>query len=602
MSLPGSMSTPQTQSPQSPPREPCSSKPTNPWAIARQLKLPADKINRITGSICNYIIQDLRPFSTIQSPSFRNMLNEMEPKYDPPSRSSLSERIIPAIYAQELVKLTTELGDVKWVSLTSDGWTSRMTEHYLSITAHYIRDWKLKSKVLQTEAVYSSQTGENVAAEITSCLTKFGILDKITLMTVDNARNMEVAAREAGIALKMGCFSHTLNLASNKVYQVGQLVRLLGQMRPIIVFFRRSSVAAAVLKEKQLALQLPVHKLILDSKTRWNSTYMMVERFLEQFPTVTAALLDPRLKKSEDGKRLQKVTDEDIHNGEAFLSVMKAMYTCTLALCSEKKPTAGLVIPMLYKLRKHFSIEAVDTPFIKSLKTAVWKDLETRYKDEDLKEFLEEATCMDPRFKNFIDEDEAWQRLCESALQLYPDSKIIKQEPGEEMPSAATSQAEWVPPTSGHGSVGSGPELPTLEGADSGSEESGPDTKQIKLENDNGPKCALGEFFEDDDDKVEITALEPPVPLRIRCETEVRQYRQLPRIKSTEDPILFWKEHREEFPILSSMALKYLCAQASSVASERVFSTAGDIVTAERSCIDPDNVNMLIFLKKNLEM
>ncbi len=73
-----------------------------------------------------------------------------------------------------------------------------MTEHHLSITAHYTTDWKLKSKVLQTEAVCSFQTGENVAAEMTTCLTKFDILDKVTLMTDDNARNMDVVARKAG--------------------------------------------------------------------------------------------------------------------------------------------------------------------------------------------------------------------------------------------------------------------------------------------------------------------------------------------------------------------------------------------------------------------
>ncbi|KAG7278419.1 hypothetical protein CRUP_026970 [Coryphaenoides rupestris] len=36
--------------------------------------------------------------------------------------------------------------------------------------------------------------------------------------------------------------------------------------------------------------------------------------------------------------------------------------------------------------------------------------------------------------------------------------------------------------------------------------------------------------------------------------------------------------------------------------SERVFSTAGDIVTAKRSTLSPDNVDILIFLKKNLKL
>ncbi len=34
--------------------------------------------------------------------------------------------------------------------------------------------------------------------------------------------------------------------------------------------------------------------------------------------------------------------------------------------------------------------------------------------------------------------------------------------------------------------------------------------------------------------------------------------------------------------------------------AERVFSTAGDIVNAQRSVLRPDHVDQLIFLKKNL--
>lgn len=51
-------------------------------------------------------------------------------------------------------------------------------------------------------------------------------------------------------------------------------------------------------------------------------------------------------------------------------------------------------------------------------------------------------------------------------------------------------------------------------------------------------------------------------------------------------------------PLLAVLAKKILCIPATSVASERFFSTAGDIVTSQRACLKPSHVDKLIFLKK----
>ena len=49
----------------------------------------------------------------------------------------------------------------------------------------------------------------------------------------------------------------------------------------------------------------------------------------------------------------------------------------------------------------------------------------------------------------------------------------------------------------------------------------------------------------------------------------------------------------------AKLASRYLVAQSTSVVSERVFSTSEDILSAERSCLDLDVVDSMIFLKKN---
>ncbi|KAI4809482.1 hypothetical protein KUCAC02_018361 [Chaenocephalus aceratus] len=63
---------------------------------------------------------------------------------------------------------------------------------------------------------------------------------------------------------------------------VNQVSRLLGKIRRAVSFFHRSTTAAHVLEQKQEMLHLPKHRLINDVATRWNSSYEMVERYLEQ--------------------------------------------------------------------------------------------------------------------------------------------------------------------------------------------------------------------------------------------------------------------------------------------------------------------------------
>ena len=48
------------------------------------------------------------------------------------------------------------------------------------------------------------------------------------------------------------------------------------------------------------------------------------------------------------------------------------------------------------------------------------------------------------------------------------------------------------------------------------------------------------------------------------------------------------------------MAKKYLGIVATSVPSERLFSMAGNVVTAKRCALEPENVEKLVFLHDNL--
>lgn len=65
------------------------------------------------------------------------------------------------------------------------------------------------------------------------------------------------------------------------------------------------------------------------------------------------------------------------------------------------------------------------------------------------------------------------------------------------------------------------------------------------------------------------------------------------------DVLDWWSNHGREFPNLQILAKKYLTACATSVASERLFSLAGHVVSKRRSSLKPQMVNMLVSLAYN---
>ncbi|KAK0146663.1 putative AC9 transposase [Merluccius polli] len=64
-----------------------------------------------------------------------------------------------------------------------------------------------------------------------------------------------------------------------------------------------------------------------------------------------------------------------------------------------------------------------------------------------------------------------------------------------------------------------------------------------------------------------------------KLDSEVKLYLSLPAISAEADPLAWWKAQVEEMPMLLKVARKYLCIPATSVPSERVFSTSGHILS-----------------------
>ena len=116
----------------------------------------------------------------------------------------------------------------KNVAFTTDIWTSRVTEAYITLTVHYIdEDWNLKSSVLTTEEMPERHTGVNTTQRIQEVAKEWQIPDSLVSCIVhDNASNMTVAATDLGWD-HLPCFAHTLQLAVTKgLLDCNEIVKL----------------------------------------------------------------------------------------------------------------------------------------------------------------------------------------------------------------------------------------------------------------------------------------------------------------------------------------------------------------------------------------
>lgn len=97
---------------------------------------------KLSKKLAEMIAMDYQPYSIVEDKGFINLMNCAAPKFKIPSRTTISRTLIPKLYEDKknLLKATMEndVKDLITLSVTSDIWTSKNGQPYISLTCHYI--------------------------------------------------------------------------------------------------------------------------------------------------------------------------------------------------------------------------------------------------------------------------------------------------------------------------------------------------------------------------------------------------------------------------------------------------------------------------------
>lgn len=172
----------------------------------------------LTAAITRYIAKCAPSVNVVCKEGFLEMVKEFDQRYQVPSRTFFSQVTIPEMYNTCVISVKAELSEVDSYASTTDLWSSRTTEPYMSFTVHFLtRKFELVTRCLEVAYFPDSHTGENIATALRDVLTNWKLPEhKQVAIITDNGTNV-VKAAEINNWVRLQCFGHRLHLAIGKI-------------------------------------------------------------------------------------------------------------------------------------------------------------------------------------------------------------------------------------------------------------------------------------------------------------------------------------------------------------------------------------------------
>lgn len=502
--------------------------------------------SKLDMAIAVFIASTCSPYSIVESDGFRHLMKVAAPNYEVPCRKTFSDRRIPALFVDMMDTVKTIISTAPFVSLTTDAWTAGNKRHFLGVTCAFINDdWELASYTLTCREADFSHTAENIATMLEEVMGDYNIdKNKVVAVTTDRAANMLAAVRTLGVC-HVPCFAHVINSVVQKMMKHTTIAKVMQKVRMTYNIFSHSANANRALADIQREKKANILQMPSSCETRWWSELRQIEYVVDQLEVLIKFLSDYKngehqallLEHSES--RLLKDLKPLLQKLEAFGEKLSVEAEVTSSAIPKSVLQIGRLIT---DFRVNSAGADVSTLSLHvNMRREVSPIIGEVYDLATLEtSHIDMAAYCDPRFeRSNVAEMEAVVRL---------DAKHV------------------------HTSV-----------------------PQVPDEGSNQEKGNLADLFGDDDATLNENTVSTMDPL----EDELARYRCEPRLAYASNVLQWWKKRQGVYPVLAQVARKYLCMSATSVATERVFSTSGRVLTKYRLCLSGEHSEQLVFLAKN---
>ncbi|KAL5557277.1 hypothetical protein UlMin_039513 [Ulmus minor] len=486
------------------------------------------------------VMHDL-PFQFVEWAGIRAIHQYLYSDVDTLTRNTAKADVLKA-YQREKLKIKAMFEEVSGrVSLTSDMWSSCISDGYMCLTAHFIdKEWRLQKRILNFCFMPPPHTGVALSEKIFDLLFGWKIERKLFSLTLDNASSNDVSVEALGSQLQLKgllpyngeffhlrCCCHILNL----VVQDGlkHIDRAIEKIRESVKYVKGSR--SQVRKQK-----------FLDCVNA-----LLYRRAFEHL-----ALSDSNYKSCPSAEEWDKV--------EKVWRFLQVFYDATLVFSGTKYPTANFFFPSISQcyLTLKMALEGTDE-YLRFIASMMWVKFQKYWANFSV--ILAIACILDPRYKmTFVE-------LCYKKAHGEDSLEILL------VRNKLYSLFDEYKSKSSH---------PTTTSISSRANEATSHLESMEVES----KLDLFKEFDD------ITSEE----FSYAHKSQLELYLDEPKMSRNVnfDVLTFWKSHQYRYPELAAMAHDVLSIPVSTVASEATFSVGGRVLDQYRSSLKPENVEAII--------
>ncbi|XP_069362811.1 zinc finger BED domain-containing protein 4-like [Maniola hyperantus] len=527
--------------------------------IVQRKPQPESTNNIIDKCLVKFIAYDFQPFTIVEEEGFKEYVHALNPDYTLPS-ANIIRSLLPSLYEEgreyfmNFVKENAES-----VCLTVDSWSSK-TGPYMGVTAHFFtKDLEMKSVLLQCDILDGSPTGTRIAMKLKTIVEAWGISDKVNLLVIDDASMCNVTNILNWDLF--GCFERKLNVAVQDA--LNTVNKTIQKVIKIVNYIKSNSVVKEKVMEYQLSdknTEQP-RTVIKAIPSRWNSTYLMLERFHSLKEAIQAAV-------STLDNFLPIISDEEWTCIQQICMILTPFHEVSNVMSVENYFTASTAMVITTSLvqicdslssKTDFLISVRD--FLEKLKQGLTQQL------GDIQYNLKVTLCslLDPRYKHAAFPD----TLSLDKTKTYALSLMVSLLNEE---TAGAHEGE------------------TLENDDKAA------VKEDTLENKYNVNNKLNNIWYEVD-QLQLTIAQKSAETKAR--EELDWFLKETFLHRTLCPLTWWRNHRVAYPVLYKIFKTKCNIVVTSIPCERAFSKEGYILNDRKTCLTTSKVPEIMFLNAN---